>query len=65
MQQVKELSVQDLQQINGGASVCNWGVGLSGVALSAIYGAAWRGPAGMIAGAVVGTDWIPVGTACQ
>ncbi|GEM_PF-3267180 len=68
MQQVEELSLQDLQQINGGASACDWGVGLSGVALSAIYGAAagaaWGGPAGAIAGAVVGAAWIPVGAAC-
>jgi len=65
MQQVKGLSVQDLQQINGGASVCDWRVGLSGVALYAIYGAAFGDPAGMIAGAVVGAAWIPVGFACS
>ncbi len=39
MQQVNELSVQDLQQINGGASVFYLGVALSEVALSSIYSA--------------------------
>lgn len=50
------------------ANACDWGVGLSGVALSAIYGAAFGtafgGPAGTIAGAAVGAAWIPVGAAC-
>ena len=59
MQQVKGLSVQDLQQINGGASVCDWGVGLYGVDLYV------GGSAGLIAGAVVGVAWIPVGFACS
>lgn len=49
-------------------SVCDWGVGLSGVALSTIYGGAigmaFGGAAGLIAGAAVGAAWIPVSAAC-
>lgn len=51
------LNLEDLENINGG-SACDWGVGLSGVALSTLYGAAFGtafgGPAGAIAGAIVG-----------
>ena len=51
------------------ASACDWGVGLSGVAISAIYsgaiGAAFGGPAGVIAGVATGAAWIPVSSACK
>lgn len=50
-------------------SACEWGVGLSGVAISSIYsgafGLAFGGPAGFIAGAVAGAAWIPVSSACK
>lgn len=49
-------------------NACDWGVGLSGVALSTIYGGAigmaFGGAAGLIAGAAVGAAWIPVSAAC-
>lgn len=48
--------------------MCDWVVGGSGVALSAIYGgaigAAFGGPTGLVAGAAVGLGWIPVSAAC-
>lgn len=63
-----ELSVEQLNSINGGNGACVWGVGLSGVALSVIYGAAFGtafgGPVGTMVGAAVGAAWIPVGAAC-
>lgn len=50
------------------ATMCDWVVGGSGVALSAIYGgaigAAFGGPTGLVAGAAVGLGWIPVSAAC-
>lgn len=66
---MENLNLNELELINGGKMTgCDVGVGLSGVALSAIYGgaagAAFGGPAGVIAGAVVGALWIPVGAAC-
>ena len=51
------------------ASACDWGVGLSGVAISSIYGGAiglaFGGPAGLIASAATGAAWIPVSSACK
>lgn len=46
------------EKSTGFRSACDWGVGLSGVALSSMYGAAFEtafgGPAGTIAEVVVG-----------
>lgn len=47
------------------ATICEWGVGLSGLEIFTIYGSAFGGPAGAIAEAVTEVAWIPVSAACN
>ncbi|GAA0071088.1 hypothetical protein UT300003_26120 [Clostridium sardiniense] len=54
MEHVKELSLEEIQEINGGGKGCDWAMLLTSTAASAGYGAAFGSAFGPGVGTAVG-----------